>query len=261
MKLGFIGMGNMGQALCEGWRKAGAFAAQDVLAYAPHRDKLEANAARIGFTPAASAAELAARADWILIACKPYQARAVLEEIRSQLSGKVLLSVALGWDLARCREIAGEDVRIQFIMPNTPARVGEGVFLFEEDSTLTPEEAAAARELFGRLGQVQTLPSRLMGIGGAISGCGPAFADLIMEALADAGVRYGLPRQTAYALVSQMLLGSAKLQRDSGIHPAVLKDAVCSPGGSTIRGVQALEEKGLRAALEAAVDAVMAYKA
>ena len=259
MKIGFIGMGNMGQALCEGWIRAGVLKPEEVSAYAPHREKLTANAARIGFQPAGSAREAAESADWVLMACKPYQIEEVLAEIGEALKGKVLLSVALGWDLKKYRKKLGEDVRVQFIMPNTPARVGEGVFLFEEENTLRPEERAAAKELFGALGKVFVLPSRLMGIGGAVSGCGPAFADMVMEALADAAVRYGIPRDTAYALVSQMLLGSAKLQRDTGIHPAVLKDAVCSPGGSTIRGVLALEEMGLRSALQAAVDEVMDY--
>ena len=118
-----------------------------------------------------------------------------------------------------------------------------------------------SRLLFAGIGKVLVLPTHLMGIGGTISGCGPAFTDMIIEAFGDAGVKYGLPREAAYALVSQMLLGAAKLQRDTGRHPAALKDAVCSPGGSTIRGVTALEAHGLRAACQAAVDAVMAYKA
>ena len=260
MKLGFIGMGNMGQALCEGWIRAGALKPEDVFAYAPHQDKLKANAAQIGFQPVNSPGALVQAADWVLMACKPYQVEAILTEIAPLLPGKVLLSVALGWDLAKYQEILGTAQAIQFIMPNTPARVGEGIFLFEQANTLSAEDAAAAKELFASLGQVTVLPSRLMGIGGAISGCGPAFVDLMMEAFADAAVKYGIPRDLAYPLVSQTFLGSAKLQRDSGIHPAALKDAVCSPGGSTIRGVLALEEKGARAACQAAVDAVMNYK-
>ena len=259
MKLGFIGMGNMGQALCEGWIKAGAIKPEDICAYAPHREKLEANAARIGFTPVSSAADAVKASDVILMACKPYQVESVLAEIAPLLSGKTLLSVALGWDLAKYRAILGEDQAVQFIMPNTPARVGEGVFLFEEENSLPAEKLAEIKALFSALGRVYVLPSRLMGIGGAISGCGPAFVDVMMEAFADAAVRYGIPRDLAYPLVSQTFLGSAKLQRETGIHPAALKDAVCSPGGSTIRGVLALEEKGARAACQAAVDAVMRY--
>lgn len=259
MTIGCIGMGNMAQALVQGWLDCGALTAGEVFAFAPNQEKLAKNAARIGFCPASSVREAVQKAEVILMACKPYQIGSVLEEIRGLLPGKALLSVALGWDLARYREALGDEVRVQFIMPNTPARVGEGVFLFEEAHSLAPGEEAWARELFGRLGKVFVLPSRLMGIGGAVSGCGPAFVDMIIEAFADAAVKYGIQRAMAYELVSQMLLGSARLQRDTGIHPAVLKDAVCSPGGSTIRGVTALEEHGLRAACQAAIDAVMAY--
>ena len=150
---------------------------------------------------------------------------------------------------------------MQFIMPNTPARVGEGVLLFEETNSLLAPERAALMELFGALGRVCELPSHLMGIGGAVTGCGPAFIDLMLEGFADAAVKYGVPRAQAYELVSQMVLGSAKLQLETQRHPGQLKDEVCSPGGSTIRGVCALEDAGLRAACVSAVDAVMQFHA
>ena len=157
-------------------------------------------------------------------------------------------------------EYFGDDVRIQCIMPNTPAMVGEGVMLFEGKNTLTETELSYIKDLFGALGIIETLPTDLMRIGGAISGCGPAFMDLIMEAYADAAVKYGIPRATAYNMVAMTVLGSAKLQLESGKHPAVLKDEVCSPGGTTIRGVATLEEKGLRDACISSIDAIMDYK-
>ncbi len=259
MKLGFIGMGNMGQALAEGWISSGTLAPEELIAYAPHQNKLQENSERIGFCPFSSLREMAEQADMLLMACKPYQVESVLGEIGEALKEKPLLSIALGWNRDRYRTALGGQARVQYIMPNTPARVREGVFLFEEEHSLWEEEESAARELFEALGKVFVLPARLMGIGGAVSGCGPAFVDLMLEAFADAAVRYGIPRATAYELVSQTVLGSAKLQLETGLHPGVLKDAVCSPGGSTIRGVTALEEKGFRAACQAAVDAVMAY--
>ena len=142
-------------------------------------------------------------------------------------------------------------------MRNGPAMVGEGVFLFEKTNSLKPEERAQIWQLFENLGTVEELPDNLMGIGGAISGCGPAFVDLFIEAYADAAVKYGIPRATAYKLVSQTVLGSAKLQLQTGEHPAVLKDNVCSPAGSTIRGVTALEENGLRNACIKSIDSIM----
>ena len=131
------------------------------------------------------------------------------------------------------------------------------MLLFEETNSLSKEEREEICDLFASVGRVVTLPSHLMGIGGALTGCGPAFVDLMIEALADAAVKYGMPRKEAYALTSQMILGSAKLQLMTGTHPGVLKDAVCSPAGSTIRGVEALEKNGFRAACMEAIRAAV----
>lgn len=260
MKIGFIGMGHMAQAIVKGWNETRQQEAKEILAYAPNRKKLKENAEKLGFTPMDSSLETVQAADWVIMACKPYQVESVLEEVKEALRDKPLLSVALGWDFARYHSVLGADQRVRYVMPSTPAEVGEGIFLLEDVHSLTEEEERISRLLFAGIGKVLVLPSHLMGIGGAISGCGPAFADMIIEAFGDAAVKYGLPRDAAYALVSQMLLGAAKLQRDSGRHPAALKDVVCSPGGSTIRGVLALEAGGLRAACQAAVDAVMEYQ-
>ena len=256
-KLAFIGMGNMAGALVRGFLNSGKIAAADVAAYDPNTEKLSTVAKELGFYAASSLADAVTFADTVLVACKPNHVEGVLAEVKELLHGKTLLSIALGWDFAKYSEILDKDVRIQFIMPNTPALVGEGVFLFEESNSLEKEEAEQIRALFGSIGLVTTLPSRLMGIGGALTGCGPAFADLFMEALADAAVKYGIARELSYTLISQMLLGSAKLQKETGTHPAILKDAVCSPGGSTIRGVTAREKAGFRAACQAAIDAIM----
>ena len=131
------------------------------------------------------------------------------------------------------------------------------MILFEEKNTLSAGERELVLDLFSALGLTEELPTGLMGIGGAVSGCGPAFMDLILEAYADAAVKYGISRTTAYKLISQTMLGSAKLQQVTGEHPGVLKDAVCSPNGTTIRGVDALEHAGLRAACIDSIDAVM----
>ena len=261
MKIGFIGMGNMAQAIVSGWNATRQQEAEEILAYAPNWKKLKANSELLGFTPMDNVRELVEQSDWVIMACKPYQVESVLAEVGGALAAKPLLSVALGWDYARYIETLGPGQRLRYVMPSTPAEVGEGIFLLEEMHNLTNEEEEISRLLFAGIGKVLVLPSHLMEIGGTLSGCGPAFADMIIEAFGDAGVKYGLPREAAYALVSQMLLGAAKLQRDTGKHPGVLKDAVCSPGGSTIRGVTALEAHGLRAACQAAVDAVMQYKA
>lgn len=255
--LGFIGMGSMAQALAQGFIASGALKGKRVFAYAPHQEKLRANAERIGFQPVASLTELAAAADTLVMACKPYQIESVVAELGDALSGKALVSIAAGWDFARYENVLPQSTRFQFVMPNTPAMVGEGVLLFEDRNSLEPEERAQIMELFGSVGVVEEIPSALMGIAGTITGCGPAFIDLLIEAYADAAVKYGVPRAQAYPLVSQMVKGSAALQLETKEQPGVLKDQVCSPGGTTIRGVCALEEDGLRAACVHSIDKIM----
>ena len=257
MRLAFIGMGNMASALAGGFIASGKLAANDIIAYDPYREGLLKKAEQLGFTAADTAADAVNAADTVLIACKPQHVENALAPIRELLCGKAMLSIALGFDHARYQTLLPAGVRVQFIMPNTPAMVGEGVFLFEETTTLNAAELAEVKELFAAIGHVHTLPSHLMGIGGAVSGCGPAFVDLMLEAFADAAVKYGIPRELALKMVSETVLGSAKLQLETGLHPGVLKDMVCSPGGSTIKGVTALEASGYRAACIAAIDAIM----
>lgn len=261
--LAFIGMGNMAQALCSGFIKSKKIDSSKIFAYAPNQEKLNSNAAKFGFTACTSLKEAVSKAETIIMACKPYQIEEVLSQIKDELKGKALISIALGWNFEKyssylnVKDDSKEKVRLQFIMPNTPAMVNEGVFLFEKSNSLNPEEKKEILELFACLGIVEELPDNLMGIGGAITGCGPAFVDLFLESYADAAVKYGIARNVAYKLVSQTVLGSAKLQLETKEHPAVLKDNVCSPAGSTIKGVAALEENGLRKACLKSIDAIM----
>ena len=260
MKISFIGMGNMAQALCSGFLKSGMLSPEETYAYAPNQEKLGKNAQRIGFIPVSSPEEAVRRADTVIMACKPYQIMDVLEKIGEVLKGRALVSVCAGWNFERYAAVLDPAVRFQFVMPNTPAMVREGVLLFEEKNTLTAEEREFMLQLFGAVGMVCVLPSRLMGIGGAVTGCGPAFVDLMMEAYGDAAVKYGIPRALAYQLTAQMILGSAKLQLETGLHPGVLKDQVCSPAGTTIQGCASLEKNGFRNACIESVDAVMNKK-
>ena len=260
MKLAFIGMGNMASALVRGFVGTREIAPHHIKAYAPNKEKLAANAKALGFVPAASLHEAVEGVDIVFMACKPHQVPGVVKELGDALVGKALVSVALGFDHAAYDAILPRGVRVQFIMPNTPAAVGEGVFLFEETTTLAKGELEFLKSIFSALGTVIVLPSSQMGIGGAIAGCGPAFVDMMIDAFADAGVRYGLSRENALKMTAQMILGSAKLQRETGKHPGVLKDEVCSPGGSTIKGVAALEKAGFRDNCISAIDAIMHKK-
>lgn len=256
MKIGFIGMGNMARAIVEGWLRAGAVAPKDICAVAKRYDRLRAYAEETGIRAEASIRDVVRRAEAIVIAVKPDAVESVLSECGCE---RPIFSVAAGWTCEKYRSVLGENARVQYILPNTPCRVGEGVMLFEEKNTLLPGERAAAEKLFGAIGAVISLPEGQMTAATAISGCGPAFLAMAIEALADAGVKYGVPREKAYRLASQTLVGTGRLQLETGLHPGEIKDQVSSPGGSTIRGVEALEDAGLRRALLAAVRAVMEF--
>ena len=258
-KIGFLGFGNMAQAMAAGWRRSGAVGEGQMLACAKHWDKLCSTAAAYGVQPCRTAGEVVQGADVIIVAVKPYQIASVLMPLRGQFDEKAVVSVAAGW-LYKRFEAMLPDVHHISIMPNTPVRVCEGVILMEERHTLTEVQAAQVRELLGALGLVETINGCLMDIGGAISGCGPAFASMFIEALGDAGVKHGLPRAAAYRLAAQMIAGTGRLQLETGVHPGAMKDAVCSPGGTTIVGVAALERGGMRAAVIDAIDAIDAIQ-
>ena len=241
-KIGFAGMGNMARAIARGLIEKGVCAPGDLCAYAPHYDKLKAFADETGIVACKSLTEMAERSDTVIMAVKPYMVERVLDELREPLKGKALLSVAAGFTFERYRPLVDPSTRVQYIMPNTPCSVGEGVLLFEEECSLTADELETARRLFGALGIVETLPTHLMNAATAVSGCGP-------------GVKYGLPRATAYRLASQTAVGTGKMQLQTGMIPSAIKDGVCSPGGTTIRGVEALEANGMRHAFMEAVKA------
>ena len=259
MKLGFIGMGNMATAIASGFLSKGLIRHDEVFAYAPNQEKLKKNGEKIGFVPVDSLEKLVDTCEVIFLACKPYQLEGVFDSIGEKLSGKEIVSIAAGWDFKRlsgCLKNSG----IQAVMPNTPAMVGEGVFLFEKDYSISEDTRNYLIAMFQGLGAVLQLPGELMGIGGAISGCGPAFMDICMEAYADAAVKYGISREDAYKMVAKTMIGTAKLMLETGKHPGELKDQVCSPNGTTICGVAALEEYGFRNACIKSIDAIMEKK-
>lgn len=254
-KIGFIGMGNMARAIAGGFAAAGAVAAEDMYGYAPRYERLKAFTDSIGMHACRSLEELLSEADTVVMAVKPYIVEGVLAQARDLLKGKAILSVVAGYTCEKYRPLVDGSVRIQYIMPNTPCLVGAGMLLFEQENTLTEDEHAQALAMFRALGEVEILPTHLMAPAMGISGCGPAFIAMVIEALGDAGVKYGLPRATAYRLASQTVLGTGKMQLATGMHPGEIKDGVCSPAGTTIKGVEALEASGARHAFMEAVRA------
>lgn len=256
LKVGFIGFGNMAQAMAQGLTSQGALQPGQIYACAKNWDKLCRNTEEKGMHACRDASELVAAVDLVVIAVKPYMIPEVLAPIREQLRDKLVLSVAAGYPFEKYEPLLPEGTHHISSVPNTPVSIGEGIFVCENRHSLTEEELALVKELLGYLGLVELVDTKLLSIAGTICGCGPAFVSMFMEAMADAAVLHGIPRAAAYEMVAQMTAGTGKLMRASGMHPGAMKDAVCSPGGTTIVGVAALERKGLRSAVIDAVDAI-----
>ena len=255
MRLGFIGFGNMGRALAEGLLRKGALAAEEMGACARDFDKLRRNTQRSGIRAFRQAAEVVDFADTVVVAVKPHQVEEVLAPLRELLAGKILISVVSGYDFAAYEKLLSPKTRHISAIPNTPIAVGEGIMICEDRHSLRAEEMADFEAVFGRVAMLESVPARLFSIAGTLSGCTPAYTAMYLEALADAGVKHGMPRATAYRVAAKMLCGTGRLYLETGTHPGAMKDAVCSRGGTTIRGVAALERGGFRAAVLDAIDA------
>ena len=253
-KIGFIGMGNMAGAIAGGIIKSGFVEGENVYAFDIDNDKLTKMHTDFSINVCTSEKELVAMADIVIIAVKPNVVEDVVAKITDELDNKAIISIVAGYDNEMYNELLLDSTRHLTIMPNTPALVMNGMTLFEQENTLTADELNYAVEMFSSIGEVVILPSYQMKAGGSISGCGPAFVYMFIEALADSVVKYGIPRQDAYKLAAQTLLGSAKMVLQTGEHPGKLKDNVCSPAGTTIQGVAALEEYGFRNAVIKATD-------
>ena len=253
---GFIGTGNMGGALA----RAVAKVARPEVIWLTNKThaKAAALAAELGCR-AVSTADVAANCGYIFLGVKPQMMADLLAEIAPILAHRtdsfVLVTMAAGLTMAQIRRMAGGEYPVIRIMPNTPVAVGAGVIQYDATSNVTAQQRGVFCEALAEGGLLDHLPEHLIDAGSAVSGCGPAFADLFVEGLADGGVACGLPRAKAQMYAAQMLMGAAKLILESGKHPGELKDAVCSPGGSTIAGVRALEQRAFRAAAMEAVEA------
>lgn len=250
----FVGTGNMGGALAKAAAKA--VAGENLFLADKDANKASQLAKTLG-CQAVSPAE-AGNCTYIFLGIKPQFMAGALGELAPTLRARkdrfVLVTMAAGLTMADIRAMAGKDYPVIRIMPNIPASVGQGVILYDATADVTEQELAEFCAILSGAGLLDRLPESLIDAGSAISGCGPAFADLFVEALADGGVANGLPRDKAQRYAAQMLLGAAALVLESGQHPGALKDAVCSPGGSTIAGVRALERRGFRGAVMEAVD-------
>lgn len=247
MKLGFFGAGAMGGAILSGAVEAGVIRAEDVYIYdiSPQiREKYSSIGCRISET----AADLGRASDIVIAALKPQYAEAGLAQLEDTMDGKAVISIMAGVTTSTLRSWIRGDFRLLRLMPNTPALVGEGAFALDSQTDLTEDEKAFAQELFSSMGIVEWMPEALIDSACGLSGAGPAYIYLVIEALADGGVLKGLPRQTAMRLAAQTVMGAARMVLETGTHPGELKDMVCSPGGNTIVGIRTLEEHGVRGA-------------
>ena len=253
-KLGFIGVGNMGSALVKSSAKS-VEPSRIVVSNRTHK-KAEDLAVEVGCRWGENQ-YLSLKSQYIFLGVKPGMIKGVLKEISPVLSGRkdrfVIVSMAAGVDIKSIKEMAQNDYPVIRIMPNTPCAIGKGVVLCSASENVLPEEIEEFKNIMSKAGYVDFIDESLIDAGSALSGCGPAFVYMFIEALADGGVECGLTREKAAMYAAMTVLGSSEMVLKSGKHTSELKDNVCSPGGSTIKGVHALEKSMLRGAVMEAV--------
>ena len=256
MKVGFIGAGNMGSALAKAAAKTNA----EIFISDKDEKKRDDLAKEIG-AYSTDTKKIAEECEYIFLAVKPNIIKTVLREINETVSSRpdaVIVSMAAGVSISEIEAVISDKVQIIRIMPNTPVAIGKGMILWCTNSALNEKQATAFENLLSKAGELDRIDERLIDAASAVSGCGPAFVYMFIEALSDGAVECGLPRDKAQRYAAETLIGAAELLKATGKHPGELKDAVCSPGGSTISGVHALEEKSFRSAVEGAI--VASYK-
>jgi pyrroline-5-carboxylate reductase len=246
-KVGFVGGGNMGEALIKGLLAANLVPPEAIHATDVRLERLKELDRQYGIQVGSDNVELVRHADVVILAVKPQIMDEVLRTIAPAVTRKkLLISIAAGVSTAKLRAGLGKDARLIRVMPNTPALVLEGVTAIAKAEGLEAGDLDIAGEIFSAVGRVVVLAEDLMDAVTGLSGSGPAYVAIVVEALADGGVKMGLDRLTAMTLATQTVLGAAKLLLETGLHPGALKDMVSSPGGTSIAGVAALEEGGIR---------------
>jgi len=246
-KIGFIGTGNIGTSLIKGVLHSGVAQPGNIYIYDVDRIKAYKLAKDTGIRLAECNEQLAAVCDYIVLAVKPAYVKGILEEIKGSFTdAKVLVSVAVGVAIKTLKSVLGDNAKVVRTMPNLPVMVGEGMTLVCFDNVVNDGDKAVVRSLFEGSGKVEELEERLMSQVTSLTSSSPAYVFMMIEAMADGAVLQGIPRKLAYRLASQAVLGAAKMVLDTEIHPAELKDQVCSPAGTTIEAVKALEKNAFR---------------
>ncbi len=254
-KIGFIGTGNMGSAMVKGLINSGTIRPENICLFDLDRAKAEALRQETGARALSGCEDLVRESDVVVLAVKPNAVKGVLEECKGVFDGKkILVSIAVGIPIKFYESILGSDRKIVRTMPNTPLLVGEGMTLICGNSCVGSDELEELKKLFTCAGKAEIIDENLMSEVTALTSSSPAYVFMFIEAMADAAVLSGIPRDLAYRLAAQAVLGSAKMVLDTGKHPGELKDMVCSPGGTTIRAVAALEKNGFKYAVMDAME-------
>ncbi|ELK47576.1 pyrroline-5-carboxylate reductase [Halobacillus sp. ACCC02827] len=249
-RIGFIGCGQMGRAMIQGMIDAGLVQAEEIAATALSDETIDFVTDEYGIQINHDNKQLARECDLLFLAIKPYVYEDVIKEIKDDVpADTVVVTIAAGITLQAMRDAFGRDVKVIRSMPNTPSLVGAGMSALCPNELVSKEELADVMEVFESFGEAEIVPEKLMDAVPSVSGSAPAFIYMLIEAMADAAVAQGFPRDKAYKMVTQTVEGSARMVRETGKHPGELKDAVCTPGGTTIAGVTKLEEAGLRNAI------------
>ncbi|HOQ37510.1 MAG TPA: pyrroline-5-carboxylate reductase [Acetivibrio sp.] len=248
-KIAFIGAGNMGYAMISSIAKSNIIPAENILVFDVDKDKLSKLKEEVNISVAPDVSYAVKNADIVILAVKPNMVKKVLTEIKASLDDKkILVSVAVGIPIKFYKSIVGTDKKIVRTMPNTPALVGEGMTLMCHEN-VSDEEAQTVKKIFECFGKAEFLDEKLMSEVTALTSSSPAYVFMFIEAMADAAVLSGIPRNLAYSLAAQAVLGSAKMVLETGKHPGELKDMVCSPAGTTIEAVSSLERNRFRYAV------------
>ena len=246
----------MATALARSWLSAGLTSAEKIVASDPLSEAREQFASQTGAEVVDSNTEVMAHAEIVILSVKPQQMQDVLDDIQNHVTmNHLIVSIAAGVPLKTLSDSLGEGSRIIRVMPNAPCLVGASAAAFSVGGTATAEDSALVERMLSLVGIAVPVAEQLLDAVTGLSGSGPAYVYQIIEALSDGGVRVGLPRDIALKLAAQTVLGAAKMVLETGEHPAALKDAVTSPGGTTIAGLHALEQGGLRGCLINAVEA------
>jgi len=256
MKLSFIGCGNMGTAMLKGILAKGVIAKEDIIISEISAEILKVTCDKLGVLGTLDNKEAVRQGDVIVLAVKPQYYEEVIKGIKDEIrEDQVIVTIAPGKSLAWVEDMCGKPVKIVRTMPNTPALVQEGMTGVCANDKIDEADLKEIIKLLEGFGKTEIVPEHLMDVVTAVSGSSPAYVFLLIEAMADAAVADGMPREQAYHFAAQAVLGSAKMVLETDKHPGELKDMVCSPGGTTIEAVRVLEAKGMRSSIIEAMKA------